>query len=647
MLMAVLGLTSSFVTTWYGPAVAEFKIEFSGNPYDPAENDVRVKFTAPDGKAEERLAFYTGNGSWKSVLVTKTPGTYTPTLLRNGKPSIQAPTTRTVQATESIAKGFVKKRDTGFIFDDGSTYVPLGFNLSWQNGDLPPMTESLKKMGENGTNWTRIWACHWDGKNPWWPVEGTVKDGEFNPPALEKWDSLLTASETHGQYAQFVLFHHGQWTTRVNPNWQDNPWNTAKGGFLKDPGDFFTNPEAKRRAKNWLRYAVARYGHYQSVMCWELFNEVEWVEARYQDRWPDIAAWHGEMADYLRSIDPYNHLVTSSSDPIPAVEEAFYAKMDYYQPHTYPANVLAAIGKRKFPTDKPGFFGEFGPPDGPDYKQGIRDGIYGGLLAGHAGAGQYWYWDRVEKDNLYPIFARAAAFMKAANFGNHRTAAPVSIRTNSGQNVDLSFRPGIGWGKSRMGTFNLPADWEKEGEVSSYLIGATGGNKAMYVPIEFKFRLAEPGTARFRIASASKGGASLRISVNGAEAYKRDFPAGENETRVPEPIELALPKGDVSVKVENLGADWVNFSSFSLPGLADSAKAHGLSEGSWAAVRLLAKPGSKVTLGGLPLLDGTYTVQSLDLAATAENTSTVTVKNGNAEIQPKYAETGLVFRKSG
>jgi hypothetical protein len=340
-------------------------------------------------------------------------------------------------------------------------------------------------------------------------------------------------------------------------------------------------------------------------------------------------------------------MVTSSSDPIPAVEEAFYAKMDYYQPHTYPANVLAAIGKRKFPTDKPGFFGEFGPPDGPDYKQGIRDGIYGGLLAGHAGAGQYWYWDRVEKDNLYPIFARAAAFMKAANFGNHRTAAPVSIRTNSGQNVDLSFRPGIGWGKSRMGTFNLPADWEKEGEVSSYLIGATGGNKAMYVPLEFKFRLAEPGTARFRIASASKGGASLRISVNGAEAYKRDFPAGENETRVPEPIELALPKGNVSVKVENLGADWVNFSSFSLPGLADAAKAHGLSEGSWAAVRLLAKPGSKVTLGGLPLLDGTYTVQCLDLAADAETTTTVTVKNGNAEVQPKYAETGLVFRKSG
>ena len=121
-------------------------------------------------------------------------------------------------------------------------------------------------MGRNGVNWSRIWACNWDGKNPWWPTDDTPPSDQMWSKAFERWDQIVSAAEDAGISFQFVLFHHGAFSTRVNPNFPDHPWNKAKGGFLEKAADFFTDPEAKRRSKMWLRYAVARWGHSTSVM---------------------------------------------------------------------------------------------------------------------------------------------------------------------------------------------------------------------------------------------------------------------------------------------------------------------------------------------------------------------------------------------
>jgi len=48
---------------------------------------------------------------------------------------------------------------------------------------------------------------------------------------------------------QLVLFHHGPWSSRVNSNWGENPWNVKNGGFLAKPDDFFTNQRPSRSAK--------------------------------------------------------------------------------------------------------------------------------------------------------------------------------------------------------------------------------------------------------------------------------------------------------------------------------------------------------------------------------------------------------------
>ncbi|MCZ0212168.1 hypothetical protein OZK63_43170, partial [Streptomyces sp. UMAF16] len=68
------------------------------------------------------------------------------------------------------------------------------------------------------------------------------------------------------------LNHHGQVSTTVNPEWNNNPYNIANGGPCNNTWDFFSNSTAKNLFKNRMRYIIARYGYSNTIMSWELFN---------------------------------------------------------------------------------------------------------------------------------------------------------------------------------------------------------------------------------------------------------------------------------------------------------------------------------------------------------------------------------------
>ena len=55
MLLSLLALDTRPV--WYGPLTATFEIQVPGNPYDPDQNDLKVKFIPEKGNSEERLAY--------------------------------------------------------------------------------------------------------------------------------------------------------------------------------------------------------------------------------------------------------------------------------------------------------------------------------------------------------------------------------------------------------------------------------------------------------------------------------------------------------------------------------------------------------------------------------------------------------------
>jgi hypothetical protein len=601
------GLAAAFVAASgafavYEPVQVGFAFRAPGNPYDGEVNDIQVVFRQGD-RTERRLAYYE-SGRWMAWFAAPAAGVWEAHLERNGR---LAGPQRSVRVTGDASTDSFIRIDpvrNRFQTDDGVGWFPIGHNLGWQSPGLPDITEQIGLMADNGINWSRIWACHWDGKNPYMmpDPEDSLNQWAVNEGALRRWDDIVAASAEHDVRMQFVLFHHGLFSQRVNPNWQDHPWNKANGGWLEDPANFFTDARAKKLSKNWLRIAVARYGHSRGIMAWELFNEVEWVDARYQDRWPDIVAWHNEMAAHLRSMDPHGRLVTTSSE----LGHGLYTSMDFQQPHTYPADITAALlGVTPDDPAKPLFFGEFGPSGaGRAEEEGmaIRDGIWAGVFGGHAGAGQYWFWDRVYPEKLYGEFKVASDLLGRSPDYLART---ISAEADMAGDAVLAF--GRGWAATDLTEISLPADITSGalGRISSYLQG--DANRTMFPkPLVIRATLRQASELKINTAQVSSSGGALRISVNGEVKENQAMAAGEGGAPNRQTITVPLPAGAVTIEIANPGADWVNLARIEIKGAGPAVLAYGAEARSgddWI-VRLKRAPGAAgnaaVRLQGLP-----------------------------------------------
>lgn len=615
-------------TVWYGPATATFHDVFDGDPYDPAQNDVRVKFTGEHGETYERIAYFDGNG-YSAVLVAPTKGKFKAELTRNGRPVVESQDEGTVTLTDALPNGFIHLdpiHTDRLRWDSGKPYYPIGIDLGWK-ADVP-LIDQIAKIGAAGGNWARIWACAWDGKNPWWPQnDPKALKNQMWLPALQQWAGIEQACDKASVPFQLTLFHHGEVSSTTDSNWKENPWNVANGGFLKDPADFFTDPEAKRRTKIWLRYAVARYGGSPNLLSWELFNEVQWVDAM-KTREPDVAAWHKEMADYLRSIDPYHHLVTSSSTmDYPDI----LAPLDYLQPHTYPVDIMASILGTPLPPGKPAFYGEFGPGTKQSPRSAMRDGIYAGMLANQAGAGQYWYWDIVQKDNLYSELTTAQHVAAVSGIADHPDAHPSRLIASAPNGADLVIRPGGGWQKATKLTFDLPDEATPKdlGGLPQYFQG--NGHRDMFPkPLELRFHLAKLGTLRLGVGTIASAGASVQITDNGTVVANRSYPGADKNRDVNESISVPLHAGDHDIQVSNNGSDWFTLTSVTIPNIGPPVRVTGLEEVNWFFARMTMADGVTgpvpLTIGGAALEDGSYNATIIDLDTGKDTHQTVAVK---------------------
>lgn len=623
--------------TWYGPVRVSVK-----DPSGPAGAGLPgwsadATFTHIKTKRVEVRPAYFERGAWHAYLVARNAGRYQVAIriTQIGRP-FRTLRTGDINLTTVLPHGFIhrsKQHVQRFIHDDGTAYTPIGFNVAWQNKGEPSYATTLKQMADNGANWTRIWACHWDGKNPWWPEPKMLRHDRdvLWQPALDRWTEIFVAAERNMVGVQFVLFHHGQVTTEVNPNWKDHPWNVANGGWLKTPVEFFTNAEAIRRSKAWLREAVARFGHNTSLMAWELFNEVEWVDAaRKAKRWDLVTKWHVEMARYLRSIDAYDHLITTSS----AIDQkALWTEMDIIEPHTYPTNIGAAVSAMDFTTfRKPGMFGEFGPADGSGKKAriDILDGIYAGLLSNHAAAGQYWYWENVQKQQLFPLFKRAREIIDASQWWSHPDAEPVALKVTGQSKTpgDLDCTPAIGWGQSEIMDFDVPnaINAGALGKCSSYLQGQAN-RKMQPTPITYRFNAAAMGNVTIAFDQISKSGAAVTVTLDGNIVLSKSWKAGPADLKFDERVTIPVSAGEHILHLENTGADWAHIKQVIIPGVAPALSGRGLVDGRWGLFSLQGSPDVTVDVVlGLP--DAIYKAVFWDLETNGKLEKRLTVSKG-------------------
>jgi CSLREA domain-containing protein len=399
----------------YGRFEAQITLnETFANPFDPDEIMVDVEFTAPSGAEHVVPAFWSedftshiddswggevyqpvaGSEGWRVRFAPTEIGTYVYVVSATdpGGTAISEAGTFTVEPSE--AQGFVRvdpEDPLHLRYERGAPYIPIGHNAGWELGHRGTFyyAELLPSFERAGENWTRIWmtdfnrsalewsAGHWSGL-----YDGV---GRYSLASAWRLDRILDVAANRGVMVQLVLSDHGQFA--ANDRWAGNPYSDSNGGPVPAarPDLFFSDPLARELFERRLRYVVARWGANTNVLAWELFNEVQYVGTAehnpYVDpeMWADVLDWHADMAAYLGAIDPYDHLVTSSSDPAPAGPDlGSVAGIDVVQIHDYrqpPSDrgpmMLELIGQLRAAHGKPVIVGETGIRSDPPPEAGF------------------------------------------------------------------------------------------------------------------------------------------------------------------------------------------------------------------------------------------------------------------------------------
>jgi hypothetical protein len=538
-----------------------------GNPFDYTQNDVQVTFTGPGGLKAQVPAFFDGDSAWRVRFTPQAPGKYQLSRITlNGRAVTDGkPAPKQFTVSGKAGHGFVRrdpKDRTRFIYDDASPYYPIGHNVAWADARQADVPAIFDKMGKVGENWARVWMDHWDGKNLDWPMNKKLPLGQLDLEVARRWDSIVEAADRNGIAFQMVLQHHGPYSTRTDSNWGQNPWNKANGGFLATPEEFFTSPQAQALTRAKYRYIVARWGYSPGIMAWELFNEVQWVDAVANRHEKEVSDWHEAMAAFLRAQDPYHHLVTSSSDIEP---QRLSTKMDYWQPHSYPSDAVSTVmGPEPLKLDRPVFFGEIGPGDNSDVVVFLRRALWSSLMSLMGGAAQLWYWDQVDARNLYPIYGSAVGFVRSSDVLSHRGLRAITPLVETEQLGPLSFGPGAGWASALRTDFTVNPSGRVEGlgQMPSFLQGQS--HREMFPKATFRVNYRQPGRFAVALSQISRGGAHVAISVDGRRVAEKEFPASERDRPTRETVEGEVPEGSHVVTVENTGGDWAVVRSFTL-----------------------------------------------------------------------------------
>jgi hypothetical protein len=627
------------------PRYAKFEASFTlpnqtGNPFDPADNDVDVVFAGPQNLKIIQPAFWDGD-RWRVRLAPTAVGAYTLRVIRSGHPAALVNLSpKRFRCIASSRPGFVRRdpsRAQRFVFDSGQTYYPLGMDAAWLNSG-ESYEDTFAHMQAAGMNWARVWMNNWDGKNLEWAASkaDNPKPGTLLIDVARRWDAIFDSAEKHGIYIQMTLQHHGQYTARTDSNWADNPFNTANGGFLQNPDDFFTNAEARRLTRLKYRYITARYGYSTHLLSYELFNEVQNI-TEVQNHFGDVVNWHKEMAAAIRAEDVNRHLLTTSNsvpgDPLAEIG------LDYNQIHSYVPDIISFFAGVKS-ADTPVFVGEWGPSDAKNgmTEAFLHDGLWASIMAPTAGAGQFWYWDQVENHAWWPQFASVTAYLRTVPDAAGLNTREPGVRSG-GLLGDLAFAPTGGWGPFTRDTVSVPSGGSAP-DLSGLSTFFQGRNHQDLRPRPVTFTLNCPAPCQFsvQIGTVAKSGAHPVLSLNSKVVAEADLPASDADHDAGKTLSIELPAGPNTVTLDNTGADWFVVQRFVVthyaPPIAVLAKGSRHTALFWAynRDRTGASP-ADATLRLPGLAPGAYTVHLWDTwTGRALAPVSATVQNGSLTV---------------
>lgn len=703
----------------YGRSELTIRVSASyDNPFDPEQVDLSADFVSPSKRSVTAHGFYyqayknvnegddsktpmleaVGMPCWKVRFAPTETGTYTYTVrLRNrfGKVDEEVSAgAATFRCVDSSSRGFIRVSRSNhrhFQFDDGTPFFAVGQNLQndW------PRYQHFRRLAAAGCNAVRIWPfCHWT-----W-LEWTFKPG-ISWARTGHWMRSYAGAGKYNQRIAWIADHHvaqcerdglrlmlclgngtggGELSKATTYGcWGGHPYSVKNGGFLDEPVELWTHDQARRLYKQRLRYIVARYGYSTSVWAWEFWNELGQAT-------PQIVAWHREMGDYIRRIDPNRHLVTTSTwvqSPQEFTPVWSLPQMDFTQTHIYqgPQIIRRRVGwaLRDHP-DKPHIIGEggghFPGEDGSVDPQGIdfHNSLWAGAVSGAAGTTLPWYWRRrIEPRNLFSHYTAVAKFVKDVPWATTKLepVSPLAVVLLSPQ-PEPRFSPvmvvpgGTGWGsKPRRNRFLINGDGSVPhvDDLSAALFGS--GRAAWRNPPTMQVSC--PAAGRLTVYVAETSHAILEVALDG-ELVLRDDSLNVSRAQVRKSIDIDVPAGKHEIEFRNAGSDWLRIGYILLTHYRDTTRypdlnvygvqsdsmalfwVHNrLNEWSFRAAGINPQPVGSAMARPAGLADGNYRVEWWDTYTGAiTRTETVTCSAGVIDLRLPVVETDVacIVRRS-
>jgi hypothetical protein len=526
-----------------------------------------------------------GDPSWRIRLCPRDAGRYRVEITfhdRNGDAKAEARFTSV--PADGPAFIHVSPRDRRYFErEDGSAFYPVGANVCWGND---PGTYSydqwFKDYGAVGVNYARLWL------DPGWvtlamtvpgkPSEGKGL-GQINLGDAWRLDYVFDLARADGLNLQLCMESYNELRDRdAYPYWENAPENAMNGGPLRIWSDYWTDPTTDRYFRAKMRYLVARYAANANLFAWEFWNEVDLVRDFDADAVHD---WHQRMATALKALDPYGHPLTTSVsntqgnrivDLVPA--------LDFFQTHLYNAPDLAGgvvDQQSRKAWGRPHLVAEIGADgSGPRIKDDplgmqIHDPIWASIASGVSGSASPWWWDSLTAPNhLYPIFGAAKKFVQGLDWpGESLQLADLTFAYQSPPthppHRDLILDGGpVSWSASPQNqpvTIAVSADGVTGNTPLSGIQHGLVNHPALHNPVIFKVQAPRSTTFDIIVGGVSGfGGATLRVDLDGEHVMTREFSSPPNETatmtKYAGKYQLLIPKGDHTVKVEDVGADW-------------------------------------------------------------------------------------------
>ncbi len=426
------------------------------NPYDPEEVRVSAEMTAPSGDPLTVNGFWfepyvrslegdtevftpDGPGGWRVRFAPLLQGVHTYRILVEDPEgqTLSAPFSFTALAAQS--RGFIRvdgQNPRYFMYDDGTSYVPLGVSICWVTDASGGFryTGYLDSLAGGGGNWTRLWMSHfgqgtaleWGAYHHTGYYDGL---GRYSQQVGTRLDAVFRHAEQLGVAIALVLHQHSQLETIQWSSWDENPYNAANGGPCPASEDYLTDPEAIRLAENLHRYIVARYGAFRSVMAWEIWNEADSILGVPM---PSMNAWSRNAAARIRGIDPAGHLVTTSYGAPIHLAHFDIETWDFNNRHQYVFGswLVGGLLRPYREANRPLLLSEFGIDwwaalnDQDPLGVNIHNGTWSALMHGYAGGAMNWWWDSyIDPQDLWFLNRAPADFVA----GEQMTAFTVDV----------------------------------------------------------------------------------------------------------------------------------------------------------------------------------------------------------------------------